>query len=112
MKLHKDRGSHSLTGVVAVFLEFFISRSRSSFRLIFPDTVFWSEFTNSIARGYLYGAALIWFYKNRQKKSIPGYLQTGDFFKMPVAGDDLPVITEGNCRYHFIEIPDGIALYE
>jgi len=35
------------------FWYFFISRSRSSLRRIFPEMVFGSESTNSISRGYL-----------------------------------------------------------
>jgi hypothetical protein len=37
----------------SLFSDFAISRCRSSFRFIFPERVFGSSSTNSMARGYL-----------------------------------------------------------
>jgi len=49
---------------------------------------------------------------SRAKKSIANDPELRDFFEMPVAGYDLPVITKGDCRNYFVEITNGITRYE
>ena len=54
-RFNKGRGNgvHPFLPELFSFWYFFISRSRSSLRRIFPEMVFGSESTNSISRGYL-----------------------------------------------------------
>src|SRR5690348_6351586 len=71
-------------------------RLRSSTRRILPLMVFGSSSTNSISRGYLYGAVtcLQWFCNSQRKSSLPtkSFLRmTKAFTIMPRAESALPM---------------------
>src|SRR5581483_4556767 len=94
-RLRQMEGRHRPTRSAQVCAGFRRSRSRSSTRRILPDTVFGSSETNSISRGYLYGAVTrftcSWMSRaSSSDGSNPGFSATNAFTISPRSGSGLP----------------------